>query len=344
MAVCRPLGRLNLVDLWRLLSPAGARASRILAWPLPGGALDRSSPPLPEGPGPLVGLHLGSGNHLRRWPVERFAALAQGLGPARLVLLGSHGERSLARRFLDLWAGPRPTDLSGRTSLRQLGQVLARLDLLVSADTGVMHMAASAGAKVLAVFGGPALAGETGPYAPGSVMVQGHCPCAPCAESRQCPARPCPALPAAGPVLAEAMALLGREAPGGQAADRAAPDGPAGCQAYAAGTDELGQTILPARPAPLTDRERLAMALREASAGYLSPHGRSFPGPGWGRNCLPGPGLSPASALAPTIRAIAARGIEDRAQASAFLDQAMAALELLDLAVGQSRGGPRKTA
>ncbi|MDR2386457.1 MAG: glycosyltransferase family 9 protein, partial [Deltaproteobacteria bacterium] len=216
MAVDRPLGRLNLVDLWRLLAPAGPASGRRLHWPTEASldhdpqalaqALNRPSLtwPLQAQPYPLIGLHLGSGHHLRRWPIERFVQLAQALPSAGLVLLGGSGEKVLARKFLDLIgrAGPQPPlDLTGQTPLAALGSVIKRLDLFVAADTGVTHLAAAVGTKVLAIFGGPALAGETGPYAPGSVIVQGQAPCSPCAENRSCPKKPCPALPQVAPVL-----------------------------------------------------------------------------------------------------------------------------------------------
>jgi ADP-heptose:LPS heptosyltransferase len=319
MATDRRLGRLNLVDLWRLLSPAGPSAGRRLVWPSEG------DPALPRPlASPLVGLHLGSGNHLRRWPVERFVRLAEGLIPAGLVLLGGPGERSLARRFLDLWGPlePRPLDLSGRTALKDLGPVLAGLDLFVSADTGVMHIAAASGAKTLAVFGGPALAGETGPYAPGSVIVQGRGPCAPCPENRPCPSRPCPALPDVGPVLNQARRLLGLD-PGPGPDPRGSPDI---ARAYMTGQDDLGQILNPADQAPLDDREALAMAVREASAALLNP---SRPGPGL--SALAGRLDRRAESPSPlaTVKSIASLAFDDRTERKTFTDLSMAALKLL---------------
>jgi ADP-heptose:LPS heptosyltransferase len=204
-------------DPWEAADdPAGGPR---LHWPLLGPGEDPAGdPPRPGRPGetgraPLVGLHLGCGHHLRRWPAERFAALARALAPAGIVLLGGPSERALARRFLDLdrgRVGPPAADLVGLTTLAQLGRVLADLDLVVGADTSVTHLAAAVGTPVLGIFGGPAWAGETAPYMPGATIVQGLGPCSPCREIDRCPKGRCPALPpAAAAIRAARLALAG---------------------------------------------------------------------------------------------------------------------------------------
>ncbi|MDR1487798.1 MAG: glycosyltransferase family 9 protein, partial [Deltaproteobacteria bacterium] len=149
----RSLGRMNLVDMWRLMAPFAVQP-RPLIWPLVqddaiddelNSQLKRINPQLPT-----MGLHLGCGHHLRRWSAENFAALAKSLGLSQIVLLGGPHEKALAMRFMHLWGegGENLIDLSGKTSLPQLGLALSKLDLFVSADTGVMHMAAAVGAPV----------------------------------------------------------------------------------------------------------------------------------------------------------------------------------------------------
>jgi hypothetical protein len=101
------------------------------------------------------------------------------------------------------------TDLSGRTSLATLGRVLAKLDLLVSADTGVIHMAAAVDTPIVAAFGGPALAGETGPYSRKATIIQGYGPCSPCREGPNCRLSVCPYLPGPGPIAWAARSILG---------------------------------------------------------------------------------------------------------------------------------------
>jgi ADP-heptose:LPS heptosyltransferase len=330
MAVERPLGRLNLVDIWRLLSPAGPAASKSTLWPLdPAMGLTEALGPelghaLAQAAPPIVGLHLGSGNHLRRWPVERFVALAKGLPGATIALLGGASERSLARRFLALRdpSDPPAIDLSGKTSLAALGPAIKKLNLFVSADTGVMHIAAALGAQVLAVFGGPALAGETGPYAPGSIIVQGRSHCSPCAESRRCPARPCPALPPVGPVLRAARRLLFLP-------DGPLPDPDPSVTVYGTATDALGQTLKGFFPTPLGPSERLAHAIREAAAASLCPG--LAPNPALENLPLAPPAKGWPDAL-PTVTAIAKLAFDAPIARKAFTEATLAALSRIDRA------------
>jgi hypothetical protein len=167
----------------------------------------------------------------------------------------------------------------------------------VAADTGVAHIAAAVGTPILSIFSGPALAGETAPYAPGTVIVQGWAHCAPCPESRPCPHRLCLALPTVPPVLAAARYILAQNktnlSPSAQNAldhsetttlskyispnptentlDSASEDNFTE-RVYIASADDLGQTLKPFFPIPLDDTEKLALAIREAAACLLKPN------------------------------------------------------------------------
>jgi ADP-heptose:LPS heptosyltransferase len=259
MAEDRRLGRFNLADVWLALAPeAGPRP---LVWPLPALA--------PRGPGLRVGFHLGAKNHLRRWPVENFVRLAQTLG--RLtggftpVLTGSAGERVLGAKFEKL--GPPAENLLGATDLSELSRVLAGLDLLVTADTGVLHLAAALGTPVLALFFGPAYGPETGPYGPGHLVYQAEAPCGPCREGlcrrRQCLAQPDPDLAAR---LAASL-VSGRPL----ADDLPAEPWPPGHRAWRTGMDAFGQSLKPLGRPPLTADEALALALTWAGQPLFRP-------------------------------------------------------------------------
>ena len=328
MATRRRLGTLNLVDIWRSLGPSPLTRKGSLYWPLSGskdnaendnevlkdlsnclkaasfgdnrldGDIDANRQ------APIVGLHLGCGHHLRRWPTERFAALAKILAPASLIVLGGPSEKALAKRFLALYEKispgcPRPLNLAGRTSLDSLGLVLSELDLLVSADTSVMHMAAAVGAPVLAVFGGPAYAFETGPYSEKALIVQGLGPCSPCRDVDACPHGRCLALPGVAPVAKAALAMLGRKdaaledpTEGGLAESALAesdlkmarlangilassglaktdPESTWTSQTFRTGLDPLGQILVPEGPAGPSIPGRLAKAARAAGARVL---------------------------------------------------------------------------
>lgn len=104
-------------------------------------------------PRPLIAVHPGAGWITKRWPVESFAtALSANTGS--VVVVGSAGERSLAD---DLSArlvqkGPPIKNLSGQTSLKQLAALLQSVDLVLSNDSGPMHLAAAMGTRVLGLF------------------------------------------------------------------------------------------------------------------------------------------------------------------------------------------------
>lgn len=93
-------------------------------------------------PGTYVCIHPGASVPERRWPAERFAAVARTLARrgARIVLTGVAGEEPLARSVSRQLPGA-CLDLVGRTDLGSLGALLAGARLLVCNDTGVSHLA-----------------------------------------------------------------------------------------------------------------------------------------------------------------------------------------------------------
>ncbi len=102
----------------------------------------------------------------KRWPVERFAELAVWLAGrgVRPVVVGAAGDAPLAQAIRQ--ASPQALDLTGRTSLLELGGVAARAALAVGNDTGPMHLAAAMGTRCLVLFSAksdPALTAPRGP-------------------------------------------------------------------------------------------------------------------------------------------------------------------------------------
>lgn len=91
-----------------------------------------------------VCVHAGSQLPSRRWPPERFAAIADALAGdgLRVVLTGSAAEASITRRVAQAMRGP-SLDVAGRTSLGALGALIARARLVVCNDTSVSHIAAA---------------------------------------------------------------------------------------------------------------------------------------------------------------------------------------------------------
>ena len=136
---------------------------------------------------PLIAMQLGASDDAKRWPVEHFAALADRLDPAlgEIVLVGGPADRPLAAAFRA--AGARPVaDSTGETSLGQLAALLAQCQLLITNDTGPMHVAAAVGTRVLDLSSGPVSAFETGPYGDGHLVIEPETPCYPCPLDAEC--------------------------------------------------------------------------------------------------------------------------------------------------------------
>jgi len=136
---------------------------------------------------PLVVVHPGSGDNFpgRRWPAERFGALAGRLAAeasAVVAVTGSRAEAPLGRAVLAA-AGSRAFDLCGTLGLDDLIGLLARASLLVANDTGPVHMAAALGVPVLGLYG-PNSPHLYGPRSAGSHAFYRPPPCSPCLLNR----------------------------------------------------------------------------------------------------------------------------------------------------------------
>lgn len=141
----------------------------------------------------FVTFQLGASEARRQWPVEHFAALGSQLWrELRLcpVLVGSPGERALAEAYAREAArneeGIPFLDCIGGTDVPHLAGVLLASRLLVSNDTGTMHLAAGLGVPVLGIFLATAQPWDTGPYLPGCCCLEPALPCHPCPFHQPC--------------------------------------------------------------------------------------------------------------------------------------------------------------
>ena len=138
--------------------------------------------------GPWLGVNAGAFfGSAKRWLPSRYAAVADDLARRsglRVVLLGGPAERPLAEFIADSMQTPSRV-LCGETSLAELVGVLSRLRLLVTNDSGPMHVAAALGIPMVAIFG-PTDWRETAPVAEHHRLLREPVPCAPCLL-RDCP-------------------------------------------------------------------------------------------------------------------------------------------------------------
>ena len=200
------------LDLLALLgADATPRPARVKREPL-------ACPALSSLPAPRVVIHAGSGGYslARRWQPERFAALARRLQEshaAQIILVGTGGDDSGA--LAQMLAGD-CLDLTGKTSLPQLADVIATADLFIGADSGVMHIAAATGTALLSIFG-PSNSAAWHPWGDPdrAIALRSGVECSPCSyigheigARNGCPARTCMKLVTVDQVARAASQLL----------------------------------------------------------------------------------------------------------------------------------------
>jgi ADP-heptose:LPS heptosyltransferase len=221
----RRLG-MNLVDFW------GAYCPDMLPAPMV------NPEATPKGGG--IGVVLAGRESRRSLPApllaQLTAAMAGSRKTGRIVLLGGKAERAAGQAVTkDLPANLQSVteNLAGKTDWSQLVDIVGGLDLLITPDTGTMHLAAHLGTPVAAFFLSSAWCFETGPYGLGHTVYQGVTDCLPCLESAPC--------------RENVRCLNGFAAPGFRRflVTGKAEHAPDGILALHSGFDGLGQTYAP---------------------------------------------------------------------------------------------------
>jgi lipopolysaccharide heptosyltransferase II len=135
---------------------------------------------------PLIACHVSSNNgQSKRWPVPYWAALIDRLIRelhAYVVLTGAASDRPLIERITRRMQ-EQPIDLAGKTSLPQLAAVLQRADLLISGDSGPMHIAGAVGTPLIAIHG-PTDPAHSGPVSPKATILKSDIWCSPCYNAK----------------------------------------------------------------------------------------------------------------------------------------------------------------
>lgn len=142
--------------------------------------------------GPLVAIHAGARNgQAKRWPPAHIAALADRLVrelDALVVLTGAPNEAPLASAVLGR-GRERILNLVGQTTIPELVAVLAASDVLVTGDSGPMHIACAVRTPVVALHG-PTDPAISGPTAPDAIILRQTLWCSPCYDASataECP-------------------------------------------------------------------------------------------------------------------------------------------------------------
>jgi hypothetical protein len=213
----------------------------------------------------VIAVHASGGRAIKQWPVSRFAEVATQVARAEgalLLLTGTSGDRAIVEAMSAAVPPDVPRlDLAGEIDLPLLAATLERCHLLITGDTGPMHLAAFVGTPIVAIFG-PSDPIRYAPLAAPHRVVRIDLPCAPCNRIRLPPARcqghtpDCLEGVTVDAVLEAARALL---------ASTVAPKAP---------TADIASTVVPAVPAADTASTK---ASETPAAGSASTHAPEAP-------------------------------------------------------------------
>jgi ADP-heptose:LPS heptosyltransferase len=136
--------------------------------------------------GTVIALNPGASNPVKQWSADRFTALADALVEqlsARIIIVGGKEDMALAEAIAAAARTAKPLVMAGKTTLLQLGSILRKCDLLVSGDTGPLHLATAVGTRVVGLFGSVDPA-RTGPVGTGHRVIQAkNVSCVPCRKN-----------------------------------------------------------------------------------------------------------------------------------------------------------------
>lgn len=184
------------VNAWRLIDRAGGRsgneAGRVPN-PLvvPPAAVSDITSFMGGAPRPWIGVHVSGGRESKQWHLDRFADVAQRLAQehgATIVLTGSEADRDMVSQVQRELADVRVVNVAGRLGLIELAALLSELDVLVTSDTGPMHLAAAVGTPLAALFG-PSDPRRYGPVGSNHRVLRVDLTCSPCGQVRLPPER-----------------------------------------------------------------------------------------------------------------------------------------------------------
>lgn len=171
---------INLVDFWAGYCPDMIEAEQV------------NPEASPKGGG--IGVVLAGRESRRSLPVDTLTQVVSTLAGSQkaesIQLLGGPAERAAGQsviKALPPAIQARTHNLAGKTNWKDLIDIVGSQDLIITPDTGTMHLAAHLGTPVKAFFLSSAWCFETGPYGKGHTVYQAVTECLPCLETKPCP-------------------------------------------------------------------------------------------------------------------------------------------------------------
>lgn len=133
----------------------------------------------------VVGINPGAAyGSAKRWYPKEFAKVANELD-AKILIFGGEGEEELAKEIEKHLKTKNYENLCGKLTIKELCEYIGGLNLLITNDSGPMHIAAAYGVNIIAIFG-PTNYKETFPYGTDYKIISKHLECSPCMK-RVCP-------------------------------------------------------------------------------------------------------------------------------------------------------------
>ena len=177
----------NLVDMYNMTGDIDM-LKRKEYYSIPEDAKSFPAEFLKEYEGKFIGFQLGASTEDKRWDPEMFGKVAtlirERLG-WNIIVFGRGGESEMLKKMRNTYSGS-VIDAIDKTSLPQLAALLDRCELLITNDTGTMHLASAVGTGVVVLELGEALASDTGPYTEKAIILEANIPCAPCSFQTVC--------------------------------------------------------------------------------------------------------------------------------------------------------------
>lgn len=217
--VYRQLNRFNIVDLFAL-GGSGPGSFHPIRLQVPGDMEEWARTYLRQSglPDGWIGIQVGASDPMKAWRPEYFGQMMARLSQQRqvgFVLIGTRKEEAEVQAALQCYrkAGGEGIicEAVGQTTVSQLVALLDQCQLMVTNDTGPMHLAVGVNIPVLNVSVGHVDFQETGPFGPGHWVVQPEIICGPCGFDKVCPHHACKDLIIPQEVAELCLHLLGAQ-------------------------------------------------------------------------------------------------------------------------------------
>lgn len=129
----------------------------------------------------VAGIFSGARTRERRWGIGKFAGLTEELisEGCGIVIVGGNEDIDDSARLEEIADSDATINYAGKTSMIETAAIISQLDLLVSSDTGLMHIAYGVGTPTVSLFGA-GIQEKWAPIGDRNVVLNKHLPCSPC--------------------------------------------------------------------------------------------------------------------------------------------------------------------